>query len=56
MCIDILEKSKGNPKSMEDISDDKIEWKLIERLLMELYCRNNDSELFRNCPNNIIVS
>ncbi|VVC40093.1 B-box-type zinc finger,Zinc finger, RING/FYVE/PHD-type,Bromodomain,Zinc finger, PHD-type [Cinara cedri] len=33
-----------------DISYNKIERKIIERILMELYCQNNDSEHFRDCP------
>lgn len=41
--------------STMDISLNQIEGKLIERLLMELYCQNNDSEHFRNCPDQELV-
>lgn len=30
--------------------------KIIDRILMELFCQNVDSGYFRDCPNKIIVS
>lgn len=41
--------------STMDIYLGQIERKFIERILMELYCQNNDSEHFRNCPDQILV-
>lgn len=34
---------------------DATQRKVLERILLELYCQNIYSEFFRDCPNKIIV-
>lgn len=57
LCQDISKYAKVlNQKDLKDsILVTKNEFKIMERILMELYCQNNDSEHYRECPSEEIV-
>lgn len=52
MCVDIGKYSKnvGEQIIAEDISPRTPGRKILERILLELFCQNDDSEHFRDCP------
>lgn len=57
MCKDItpIIMSLKQPSNLADFSFGHLEQTIINRILLELYCQNSNSQHFRNCPDQIYV-
>lgn len=54
MCEDVHKLLREN-NLKSDSGFDKNKRKIIERILLELYCQTDDSEHFTNCVDKIVV-
>lgn len=52
LCKDITKYSKAlNQRyNTNDIPLESLGRKIVERILLEIFCQNNESDHFRNCP------
>jgi len=58
MCGDMntISKDLGKDGDPENISEGTVGRKIAERLLMEMYCHIDGSDIFRESPNTNVVS